>query len=126
MAHEEGYALVVVPSQNSDRYWDRVLVDGAVISDPEAGDPNLAFLRGQGLPYVTIGRDPDAPDLGYWVDDDNDVETRAMLDHLLRAGGAGHRARHLADHRLLDQDGYRGLPGLVRRARHDAARRGGP
>jgi DNA-binding LacI/PurR family transcriptional regulator len=86
VAHEEGYALVVVPSQNSDRYWDRVLVDGAVISDPEAADPNLAFLRGQGLPYVTIGRDPDAPDQGYWVDDDNDVETRAMLGHLLQRG----------------------------------------
>ena len=88
VAHDEGYALVVVPSQNSDRYWDRILVDGAVISDPAAGDRNLAFLRGQGLPYVTIGRDPDAPQKGYWVDDDNDVETRAMLDHLL-AHGAG-------------------------------------
>jgi DNA-binding LacI/PurR family transcriptional regulator len=86
VAHEQGYALVVVPSQDSDRYWDRLLVDGAVISDPTAADPNLAFLRGQGLPYVTIGRDPDAPEAGYWVDDDNDVETRAMLDHLLERG----------------------------------------
>jgi DNA-binding LacI/PurR family transcriptional regulator len=86
VAHDEGYALVVVPSENSDRYWDRLLVDGAIISDPAAGDPNLAFLRGQGLPYVTIGRDPDAPAEGYWVDDDNDVETRAMLDHLLGRG----------------------------------------
>jgi DNA-binding LacI/PurR family transcriptional regulator len=86
VAHEEGYALVVVPSQDSDRYWDRLLVDGAVISDPVAGDPNLAFLRGQGLPYVTIGRDPDAPREGYWVADDCDVETRAMLDHLLAHG----------------------------------------
>ena len=88
VAHEEGYALVEVPSQNSDRYWDRLLVDGAVVSDPVAGDPNLAFLRGQGLPYVTTGRDPDAPEAGYWVDDDNDVETRAMLDHLLAHGAA--------------------------------------
>jgi DNA-binding LacI/PurR family transcriptional regulator len=86
VAHEEGYALVVVPSENSDRYWDRLLVDGAVISDPAAGDPNIAFLRGQGLPFVTIGRDPDAPAEGYWVDDDNDLETRAMLDHLLERG----------------------------------------
>jgi DNA-binding LacI/PurR family transcriptional regulator len=86
VAHEEGYALVVVPSQDSDTYWDRLLVDGAIISDPVAGDPNIAFLRGQGLPYVTIGRDPDAPDAGFWVDDDNDVETRAMLDHLLERG----------------------------------------
>ena len=86
VAHQEGYAVVVVPSQHSDTYWDRLLVDGAIISDPAAADPNLAFLRGQGLPYVTIGRDPDAPDTGYWVDDDIDTETRAMLDLLLARG----------------------------------------
>jgi DNA-binding LacI/PurR family transcriptional regulator len=87
VSHEEGYALVVVPSQNSDKYWGRLLVDGAIISDPEAGDPNIAFLRAQGLPYVTIGRDPDAPEEGFWVDNDNDLETRTMLD-LLRERGA--------------------------------------
>lgn len=87
VAHEEGYALVVVPSQDSHLYWDRLLVDGAVIADPGAGDANVAFLRSQGLPYVTIGRDPDAPERGYSVQDDSEAETRAMLD-LLRARGA--------------------------------------
>jgi DNA-binding LacI/PurR family transcriptional regulator len=89
VAHEEGYALVCVPSSHSEEYWSRLLVDGAVVSDPQAGDPNIAFLRSQGLPYVTIGRDPDAPESGYWVDDDNDLETRAMLDHLLERGARG-------------------------------------
>jgi DNA-binding LacI/PurR family transcriptional regulator len=86
VAHEEGYALVVVPSSGSHLYWERLLVDGAVISDPAADDPNLRFLRGQGLPYVTIGRRPDDPDDGYWVDDDVEAETRAMLDHLAERG----------------------------------------
>ncbi|HTX67537.1 MAG TPA: LacI family DNA-binding transcriptional regulator [Thermoleophilia bacterium] len=90
VAHEEGYALVVVPSRQSDTYWDRLLVDGAIIADPVEGDANIAFLRAQGLPYVTIGRDPEAPEEGYWIDDDNDVETRAILDHL-----ASHGARDI-------------------------------
>jgi DNA-binding LacI/PurR family transcriptional regulator len=88
VAHEQGYAVVVVPSDENHPYWDRLLVDGAVVSDPPAGDANLAFLRSQGLPFVTVGRVPEAPDEGYWVDDDNEVETRAMLDHL-RDRGAG-------------------------------------
>jgi DNA-binding LacI/PurR family transcriptional regulator len=86
VAHEEGYALVVVPSTDSHLYWERLLVDGAVISDPAADDPNLRFLRGQGLPCVTVGRPPEDPDNGYWVDDDVETETRAMLDHLAARG----------------------------------------
>jgi DNA-binding LacI/PurR family transcriptional regulator len=86
VAHEEGYALVVVPSPDSHLYWERLLVDGAIISDPCEDDPNLRFLRGQGLPYVTIGRRPEDPESGYWVDDDVGLATRAMLDHLADRG----------------------------------------
>jgi DNA-binding LacI/PurR family transcriptional regulator len=86
VAHEEGYALVVVPSEGSHLYWERLLVDGAIISDPLENDANVAFLRGQGLPYVTIGRTPDDPEHGFWVDDDVTAETRAMLDHLAERG----------------------------------------
>ena len=86
VAHEEGYALVVVPSDGSHLYWERLLVDGAVISDPWEDDSNIAFLRGQGLPFVTIGRRPEDPENGYWVDDDVAAETRAMLDHLAERG----------------------------------------
>lgn len=86
VAHDEGYAVVVVPSSGSHLYWDRLLVDGAVVSDPPAGDPNLRFLRSQGLPYVTVGRPPEDAESGYWVDDDVEAETRAMLDHLASRG----------------------------------------
>ena len=63
-------------------YWDRLLFDGAIVSDLRRGDDNVRFLRDAGPAYVTIGRDPDAPDEGYWVDDDAAEGTRLLLDHL--------------------------------------------
>ena len=86
VAHQREYALVVIPDAGNGVYWDRLLFDGAIISDPAAGDVNLRFLRDQGLPYVTIGRDPDRPHEGYWVDDDAEAGTRLVLDHLLEHG----------------------------------------
>lgn len=86
VAHDEGYALVVVPDSGSHLYWDRLLVDGAIVADPWESDPNVAFLRAHGLPHVTIGRLPEDPDRGFWVDDDVEAETRAMLDHLAARG----------------------------------------
>ena len=88
VAHQQEYALVVIPDASNGVYWDRLLFDGAIISDPASGDVNLRFLRDQGLPYVTIGRDPDRAAEGYWVDDDAAAGTRQVLDHLL-----GHGAR---------------------------------
>jgi DNA-binding LacI/PurR family transcriptional regulator len=86
VAHQQEYALVVIPDARNHVYWDRLLFDGAIISDPASGDANLRFLRSQGLPYVTIGRDPDRPDEGYWIDDDAEAGTRMALDHLLARG----------------------------------------
>lgn len=79
-------ALVVVPESESEVYWDRLLLDGAIIADPVAADPNIRVLRARHLPYVTIGRDPDAPDEGYWVDGDPEAATRLFLDHLAAQG----------------------------------------
>ena len=86
VAHQREYALVVIPDPSRGVYWDRLLFDGAIISDPAANDANLRFLREQGLPYVTIGRDPDRPNEGYWVDDDPAAGARLVLDHLLERG----------------------------------------
>ena len=86
VAHQQEYALVVIPDASNGVYWDRLLFDGAIISDPVSEDVNLRFLRDQGLPYVTIGRDPDRPHEGYWVDDDAEAGTRMVLDHLLERG----------------------------------------
>jgi DNA-binding LacI/PurR family transcriptional regulator len=86
VAHQREYALVVIPDSRNGVYWDRLLFDGAIISDPPSGDAGLRFLRSQGLPYVTIGRDPDHPQEGYWIDDDAETGTRMILDHLLERG----------------------------------------
>jgi DNA-binding LacI/PurR family transcriptional regulator len=86
VAHQQEYALVVIPDSRHDVYWDRLLFDGAIVSGPASGDANVRFLRTQGLPYVTIGRDPDEPETGYWVDDDAALGTRLVLDHLLAHG----------------------------------------
>jgi DNA-binding LacI/PurR family transcriptional regulator len=86
VAHQQEYALVVIPDPRNGVYWDRLLFDGAIVSDPGAGDANIRFLRDQGLPYVTIGRDPDRPDEGYWIDDDASEGVHLVLDHLLAHG----------------------------------------
>lgn len=86
VAQEHEYALVVVPDSREGVYWERLLLDGAIISDPQSDDPNISFLRSQGLPYVTIGRDPDRPDEGYWIADDVVAGARMALDHLRERG----------------------------------------
>jgi DNA-binding LacI/PurR family transcriptional regulator len=85
-AYGSEFALVVIPESEAGVYWDRLLLDGAIIADPVAADPNIRLLRARHLPYVTIGRDPDAPDEGYWVDGDAEAATRLFLDHLAAQG----------------------------------------
>jgi len=85
-ALEERFAVVVVPETDSGEFWDRLLLDGAIIADPVAHDPNIRRLRARRLPFVTVGRDPDAPHQGYWVDADPEEAARLCLDHLVVHG----------------------------------------
>jgi DNA-binding LacI/PurR family transcriptional regulator len=87
-ALEEGLALVVVPESTAGLYWDRLLLDGAIVVDPVAGDPAVRALEARGLPLVTVGRRPEAPDEGHWVDNDPAAATRLSLDHLAARGAA--------------------------------------
>jgi DNA-binding LacI/PurR family transcriptional regulator len=86
-AIDERFALVIVPETQAGDFWDRLLLDGAVIADPQSADAGIRRLAARGLPVVTIGRNPDAPDSGHWVDSDPEAATRMCLDHLV-AGGA--------------------------------------
>ena len=90
-ALDEHFALVVVPETDSGVFWDRLLLDGAIIVDPVSADPNLSTLRARGVPCVSVGRHPDRPDEGYWVDNDAVAAARLCLDHL-----AGRGARSIA------------------------------
>jgi DNA-binding LacI/PurR family transcriptional regulator len=85
-AMAERFALVVVPETDAGAVWDRLLLDGAIIVDPVRDDPNIRRLRARRLPYVTVGRDPDAPGDGCWVDADPEAAARLCLDHLVARG----------------------------------------
>ena len=98
-AMDERFALVVVPETQAGEFWDRLLLDGAIIADPQHDDPSIRRLQARGLPVVTIGRNPDAPDEGYWVDSDPEAATRLILDHLAARG-----ARHIAGVTFLTSD----------------------
>ena len=78
------HALVVAPPSRSGLIWDRVPLDGVIVIDPMVGEPALPALRERGIPFVTIGRDPDhdAPDAMVVADDE--TGTLALLDHLKR------------------------------------------
>ena len=82
----ERFALVVVPETDSGVFWDRLLLDGAIIVDPVGDDPSARILQARGLPCVTVGRHPGSPDEGYWVDNDPVAATRLSLEHLAARG----------------------------------------
>lgn len=86
-ALELDYGLLV--TSPSDRP-DRVGVDGAVVVDPAADDPTVAAFDRQGWPVVTIGRRLDGSEAGegrdWVVDNDFELATRNVLDHLLERG----------------------------------------
>ena len=51
VAHQQEYALVVIPDSRNGVYWDRLLFDGAIISDPVVGrrQPQVPALAGPAL-----------------------------------------------------------------------------
>ncbi|WP_320668981.1 LacI family DNA-binding transcriptional regulator [Patulibacter defluvii] len=65
---------------------DLVELDGIIVCDPPAGDPQLALVAAAGLPVVTVERDPARPDDRWHVNCDNGAAMRALLDHLAAAG----------------------------------------
>jgi DNA-binding LacI/PurR family transcriptional regulator len=89
VAHD--VALVVAPTAADRRddpfVWDRIPLDGIVVAGPMRGDPTLPALRERGIPFVTIGRDPDGGSDAV-VETDDVSGTRTVLDHLRDQGSA--------------------------------------
>ncbi len=57
-ALERGLALILVPPlQNGRAPLHGLSIDGALVVEPVASDPDIALLRDRGLPVVAIGRD---------------------------------------------------------------------
>jgi DNA-binding LacI/PurR family transcriptional regulator len=88
-ATARGHALVVVPADGNGEVWQRVAVDGAVVVDPVAGDPDPDAIRAQGLPVVTIASEPGRVQAGWCVDNDTDHGIAMVMDHFVEQG-----ARH--------------------------------
>ncbi|HEX9461248.1 MAG TPA: LacI family DNA-binding transcriptional regulator [Alphaproteobacteria bacterium] len=90
-ALESGIALVLVPPLEKGRApFKDLQIDGALVIEPTADDPDVAILRGRGIPVVSIGRQARATDLPF-VDIQSSLTCRLLLDHLY-----GQSARRIA------------------------------
>ena len=83
-------ALVLAPPMETGRVPMELLdVDGALVIEPSAGDPNMAYLLRRGLPVVAIGKpaeevsdSTDGSALPPYVDIHSGQTTRLLLEHL--------------------------------------------
>jgi DNA-binding LacI/PurR family transcriptional regulator len=81
-ALENGMALILVPPMERGRApFADLQMDGAIVVEPAADDPDVAALRQRGIPVVSIGRQVGARDLAF-VDLQSDFTARQLLDHL--------------------------------------------
>lgn len=81
-----GLALVLAPPLEAGPVpLDQLDVDGALVIEPQARDPNIEQLKRRGLPVVSIGRQPGAAPIPY-VDLHSAQTTRLLLDHLSDQG----------------------------------------
>ncbi|WP_159500235.1 LacI family DNA-binding transcriptional regulator [Microbacterium sp. 18062] len=53
---DKGYSLVVAPPISEPRYFDRIDVDGVIMTDPIDDDPILERFIDRGVAVVTIGK----------------------------------------------------------------------
>jgi DNA-binding LacI/PurR family transcriptional regulator len=87
VAMEKGLALVLVPPAEFKRAPIELLdVNGVLVLEPLASDPEVSRLRARGIPVVTIGRQPDEMD-NPCVDLQSAYTARLLLDHLWVQGG---------------------------------------
>ncbi|WP_315838807.1 substrate-binding domain-containing protein [Bradyrhizobium prioriisuperbiae] len=79
-------ALCLVPPLQPDFDLDAIEVDGAIVVEPLADDPLIAFFRDRGVPVVALGHAPGRSDIPF-VDMQSAATARLLLDHLWRPGG---------------------------------------
>ncbi|ADB50976.1 LacI family DNA-binding transcriptional regulator [Conexibacter woesei] len=80
------HSLLLSPAADDGDNLRRLDADGVLLCDPVALDPRIDVLAGQGIPVVTIERDPGRPDHDWCVVGDNREATWTLLDHLAAAG----------------------------------------
>lgn len=100
-ALRQGLALVLVPPlDGAQSLLDSLDIDGAVIIEPVADDPQVERLRKRGVALVSIGRQPEMnPPLAY-VDLHGKEAGQLLLEHLHEQGARriglliGSQSRH--------------------------------
>jgi DNA-binding LacI/PurR family transcriptional regulator len=88
VAVSKDWALVVAPPLSSDFVWERVPLDGVIVTDPITGDTALPVLRERHIPFVTISADPDGPGDDAVVACEDRACTVSVLDHFIDRGAA--------------------------------------
>ena len=85
---ELGYVLALVPPVTSDRFGalTEMALDGVLVVEPRAGDPVIDRLRAERIPFVTVGRAPDAAEEDLAVDLNVEATAQLMLGHLRDRG----------------------------------------
>jgi DNA-binding LacI/PurR family transcriptional regulator len=85
-ANERGYLLVVMPSTMSQWMWLTTPLDGVIHSEPRANDPVRSIRLQRRIPMVSAGRPLDPSWTDAWVDNDNALVTRLILENLAAQG----------------------------------------
>lgn len=84
-ATERQYAIAVLSDFKDADDCRRQAVDGVLVLDPSPGDRRLDLLAQAGIVHVTLGRDPEHPQVPCVVPD-MAGGLRALLDHLKERG----------------------------------------
>lgn len=86
-ALQQGQALILVPNlEGSRQLIDQLDIDGALVVEPVADDPQIRRLQARGVPVVSIGRVSGADLSVPQVDLQSDATGQLLLDHLLERG----------------------------------------
>ncbi len=82
-------ALFLFDQNSQDQVIPQVvntgLLDGAIVTATQMGNPIFSQLRSFGLPHVVVGR-PDDPEVAFSVDADNVGGARTAAEHLVEMG----------------------------------------
>lgn len=87
-AMKRGLALVFVPPvETATRLLQGLDIDGAIVIEPLANDPNIKLLQDRGVTLVTVGRQPEQSSAIPYVDLQSELTAGLLLEHLYSQGG---------------------------------------
>ncbi|SED96769.1 DNA-binding transcriptional regulator, LacI/PurR family [Rhodococcus jostii] len=88
-AMELGYGLMLVSDPTREESPAAALAcDGFLITEPVVNDPLIEMLLDEGVPFLSVGRDPARVDYTDWLDTETEVMTGHVLRHLADCGAS--------------------------------------